>query len=72
MNKKQHIQQKEILMTAQNGSGFDSWPILNNLPKGRKVLSTVKNGKGIISLKIHNGEIKGEPQYTTFKCNRPP
>ena len=70
INNEQHILQNESLLIAHNGSGFDSWPILNNLPKGRKLLIIVKNGKGIISLKIHNGDIKGKPQYTTFTCSR--
>ena len=62
-------------MIAHNGSGFDSWIILNNLPEWCKIVNMIKTGKGIISLKIHNGNVdiknnsKGKPQYITFVCS---
>ena len=45
----------ELKLIAHNGSGFDSWIILNNLPKWCSIVSMIKTGKGIISLKILNG-----------------
>ena len=58
---------------AHNGSGFDTWIILNNLPCDRHIVGDyIKNGKGIISLKIFNGYIaknnKQIPQYLHFRC----
>ena len=60
-------------MHAHNGSGFDTWIILNNLPCDKHIVGDIiKNGKGIISLKLFNGYIeknrKQIPQYLTFRC----
>ena len=44
-------------MYARNGSGFDTWIILNILPCDKHIVDIIKNGKGIISLKIFNGYI---------------
>ena len=40
---------------AHNGSGFDSWIILNNLPCDKHIVDIFKNGKRIISLRVLNG-----------------
>ena len=57
---------------AHNGSGFDTWIVLNNLPCVKKIVNTIKNGKGIIELKVFNGcieKIKNQtPQYLHFRC----
>ena len=58
---------------AHNGSGFDTWIILNNLPCDKHIAGDiVKNGKGIIELKVYNGliykNIKQIPQYLHFRC----
>ena len=45
-------------MHAHNGSGFDTWIILNNLPCDKHIVNIIKNGKGIISLKVFNGYIE--------------
>ena len=42
-------------MIAHNGSGLDSYVVLNNLPQWRSVVKLIKNGAGINSLKIFNG-----------------
>ena len=47
-----------LQLHAHNGSGFDSWIILNNLPCDKHIVDILKNGKGIISLKIFNGYIE--------------
>ena len=60
-------------MIAHNGSGFDSYVILNNLPQWRSVVKLIKNGAGIISCKIFNGyvdPVKKNPQYVHFRCGR--
>ena len=43
-----------IQLHSHNGSGFDTWIILNNLPCDKHIVDIIKNGKGIISLKIFN------------------
>ena len=57
---------------AHNGSGFDTWIILNNFPCGKHIVDIIKNGKCIISLDIFNGYIvknkKQIPQYLIFRC----
>ena len=59
-------------MHAHNGSGFDTWIILNNLPCDKHIVDIIKNGKGIIELKVFNGLIhknnKQIPQYLHFRC----
>ena len=44
-------------MIAHNGSGFDSYVVLNNLPQWRSVFKLIKNGRSIVSLKIFNGYV---------------
>ena len=62
-----------LQMHAHNGSGFDTWIILNNLPCDRLIVGDIiKKGKGIIELKVFNGLIyknnKQIPQYLHFRC----
>ena len=60
-------------MIAHNGSGFDSYVVLNNLPQWRSIVKPIKNGVGIISLKIFNRYVdqnKKIPQYVHFRCGR--
>ena len=67
------IVEYNLQMHAHNGSGFDTWIILNNLPCDRHIVGDIiKNGKGIIELKVFNGLIyknnKQIPQYLHFRC----
>ena len=59
-------------MHAHNGSGFDTWIILNNLPCDKHIVDIIKNGKGIIELEVFNGLIEKNnrqiPQYLHFRC----
>ena len=58
---------------VHNGSGFNNYVVLNNLPQWRVVVSLIKNRSGIVSLKIFNGyvdENKKNPQYVHFRCDR--
>ena len=51
-------------MHAHNGSGFDTWIILNNLPCDKHINGDIiKNGKGIISLTIFNGYIEKKNKF---------
>ena len=70
---KNKIVEYNLYLVAHNGSGFDSFVVLNNLPQRRSVVKLIKNGAGIISLKIFNGyvdEKKKIPQYVHFRCGR--
>ena len=66
------IVEYNLQMHAHNGSGFDTWIILNNLPCDKHIVDIIKNGKGIIELKVFNGLIhknnKQIPQYLHFRC----
>ena len=42
---------------ALNGSGFDSYVALKNLPQWRTIVSLIKNVPGIVSLKIFAGYV---------------
>ena len=63
-----------LQLHAHNGSGFDTWIVLNNLPCDKHILGDInKNGKGIISLKVFNGYIeektkKQTPQSLVYRC----
>ena len=48
------IVQYNLYLIACNGSGFDSYVVLNNLPQWRSVVNSIKNGAGIVSLRIFN------------------
>ena len=39
-----------LYLIAHNGSGFDSYVLLNNLPRWRSVVKLIKNGAGVVSL----------------------
>ena len=69
---KNKIVEYNLQLHAHNGSGFDTWIILNNLRCDKHIVDIIKNGKGIIELKIFNGLIyknkKRIPQYLHFKC----
>ena len=69
---KNKIVEYNLQMHSHNGSGFDTWIILNNLPCDKHIVDIIKNGKGIIELKVFNGLIhknnKQIPQYLHFRC----
>ena len=70
---KNKIVEYNLYFIAHNGSGFDSYVVLNNLPQWRSVVKLIKNGAGNISLKIFNGyvdPVKKIPQYVHFRCGR--
>ena len=62
-----------LYFIAHNGSGFDSYVVLNNLPQGRSVVIPIKNGAGTISPKKFNDYVdqnKKIPQYVQFRFGR--
>ena len=69
---KNKIVEYNLQMHAHNGSRFDTWIILKNLPCDKHIVDIVKNGKGIMELKVFNGFIhknnKQIPQYLHFRC----
>ena len=70
---KNKIVEYNLYLIAHNGSGFDSYVVLNNLPRWRSVVKLIKNGRGIVSLKIFNGYVdqnKKIPQYVHFRCGK--
>ena len=44
-----------VYLIADNGSGFDSYIVLINLPQWRTVTNLNKNGSGAFSRKIFSG-----------------
>ena len=47
-----------LQLHAHNGSSFNTWIILNNLPCDKHIVGDIiKNGKGIIEMKVFNGLI---------------
>ena len=55
---KKKIVEYNLQMHAHNGSGFDTWIVLNNLPCDKHIVDIIKNGRGIIELKVFNGLIE--------------
>ena len=70
---KSKVVEYNLYLIAHNGSAFDSYVVLNNLPQWRSVVKLIKNGAGIISFKIFNGYVdqnKKILQYVHFRCWR--
>ena len=70
---KNKIVQNNLCLIAHNGSGFDSYIVLNNLTQWQSVLYLIKNGAGIISFEKFNGYVdqnKKIPQFVHFRCGR--
>ena len=71
-DKKGKVLEYNLQLHAHNGSGFDTWIVLNNLSCDKRIVNTIKNGKSIIELKVFNGYIeknkKQIPQYLHFRC----
>ena len=42
-------------LRAHNGSGVDTWIILNNLPRDKRSVNIIKIVKGIVELNVFNG-----------------
>ena len=59
------VVEKILFMIAHNGSGFDSYVVLNNLPKWRSIVYLIRTGAGIVFLKIINGHVD-EKKYTNM------
>ena len=67
------IVEHNLYLIAHNGSGFDSYVVLNNSTQWRSIVDFIKNGAGIVSPKIFNGYVdqnKKIPQYVHFRCGR--
>ena len=54
---KNKVVEYNLYLIAHNGSGFDSYVALKNLPQWRKVVTLTKNGAGSVSLKELNGYV---------------
>ena len=74
-DKKGKVLEYNLQFHAHNGSGFDTWVVLDNLPCDKRIVNIVKNGKGIIQLKVFNGFIqcktstKQISQYLHIRCD---
>ena len=57
-DKKGKVLEYNLQLVAHNGSGFDTWIVLRNLPCDKRIVDRIKNGKDIIELKVFNGYIE--------------
>ena len=60
-------------MVAHNGSTFDNYAVIINLPQWRNIVKLIKIEAGLVSLNISNGyvdENKKIAQYVHFRCGR--
>ena len=60
---KNKIVEYNLYLIAHNGSGFDSYVVLNNLPQWRSIVKLIKIGAGVVSLKIFNGYVDQNQKY---------
>ena len=73
-DKKGKVLEYNLQLHAHNGSGFDTWIVLNNLPCNKRIVIIINNGKGLIELKVFNGYIQNKTntkqtaQYLHFRC----
>ena len=47
-DEKEKVLENNLQQHAHNGSAFDTWIVLNNLPCDKRTVNRIKNGKGII------------------------
>ena len=57
------IVEYNLQLHAHNGSGFDTWIILNILDCDKHIVNIIKNGKGNIELKVLNGYIEKNDKF---------
>ena len=66
------IVEYNLQLRAHNGSGFDTWIILNILPCDNHIVDIIEKGKDLISLRVfidYKQNIKKQvPQYLIFRC----
>ena len=55
-----------LSLITRNGSGFDSYVVLNNLPQWRSVVNLIKNEAGIASLIIYNGYVDANEKLSSI------
>ena len=71
-DKKGKVLENNLQLHAHNGSAFDSWSVLNNLPCDKRIVNYIKFGKSILELKVFNRFIRKNekqiPQYLHFRC----
>ena len=71
-NVQNKIVEYNLQLHAHNGSGFDTWIVINSLNCDKRIVNIIKNGKGIIEMKVFNGynekNRKQIPQYLHFRC----
>ena len=69
---KKKVVEYNLQLHAHNGSGFDTWIIINNLDCDKHIVDIIKNGTGNTELKVINGltleNNKQIPQYLNFLC----
>ena len=68
---KTRIVKYSLILLAHKWSGFDSYVVLNKLPKWRTVVKIIKNGSGIVSLKLFKDYVNPVqiiPQIVLFGC----
>ena len=57
-DEKGKVLEHNLQLHAQNGSGFDTYTDLKNLPYDKRIVNIIKNGKGIIEIKVSMDVLK--------------
>ena len=63
---KNKLLENNLQLQAHNGSGFDTWLVLNNLPCDKRIVIIIKNGKANIELKVLIGYTEKKTKIKFF------
>ena len=58
-----------LYLIAHNGSGFDSYIVLNTLPHWRTVVNFFENGSGFVSFKIFIGYVDKDKKFLNLSIS---
>ena len=61
--------ENNLQLHAHNGSGFDTWIMLNNVPCDKHIVDNIKNGKGLIYMRVFNGYIQNNKKTSSSIYN---
>ena len=58
-----------LQLHAHNGSGFDTWIVLNNLDCDKRIVNIIKHGKGLTEMNVFNGYIEKQKNKSLIIFN---
>ena len=68
---KNKIVEYNLYLVTHNGSTFDNYAVLVNVPQCRNIVKLIKNEAALVSLNVSNGYVDENQkiaQYVHFRC----